>query len=94
MSVEKWLLTGYLLKVATNCVILWNQKLWYGTLFLHNNEIKRRVLKAYILKDSIKKGMFFVVGKINLFESGREESFPSPPEYVPGYPGRMWPIPD
>ena len=72
MSVEKWLLTGYLLKVATNCVILWNQKLWYGTLFLHNNKIKRRVLKAYILKDSIKK----VVGKINLF--GRAGRSPSP----------------
>ena len=46
-------------------------------------------LKAYILKNSIKKGMFFVVGKINLFGSGREESFPSPPDYVPGYPGRV-----
>ena len=30
MSVEKWLLTGYLLKVAANCAILGNQKLTHS----------------------------------------------------------------
>ena len=33
MSVEKWVLSGYLLKVAANCVILGNQKLLYGSSF-------------------------------------------------------------
>ena len=33
MSVEKWVLSGYLLKVAANCVILGNQKLLYGPSF-------------------------------------------------------------
>ena len=31
VSVEKWLLTGYLLKLAAKCAILWNQKLRCGT---------------------------------------------------------------
>ena len=35
---KKWLLTGYWLKVATNCPTLWNQKLWCRTLFLHKND--------------------------------------------------------
>ena len=30
MSVEKWILTGYLLKVAANCAILGNQKLTHS----------------------------------------------------------------
>ena len=33
ISVEKWVLSGYLLKVAANCVILGNQKLLYGPSF-------------------------------------------------------------
>ena len=49
MSVEKWLLTGYLLKVAAKCAILWNE------------------------------GMCSVVGKMNLFGSGRWGVLPPPP---------------
>ena len=68
MSVEKWIRNGYLLNVATKCVILWNQKLWCGSLFL----LKYKTNKEFCsLKHRIKKGMFFVVGKMNLFGSGR-----------------------
>ena len=76
MSVEKWLLTGYLLKVAAKCAILWNEKLWCGTLFLHKNKMKRRVLQARSLKHNIKRGMCSVLGKMNLFGSGRWRVLP------------------
>ena len=76
MSVEKLLLTGYLLKVAAKCAILWNEKLWCGTLFLHKNKMKRRVLQARSLKHNIKRGMCSVLGKMNLFGSGRWRVLP------------------
>ena len=60
-------------KVTTNCTILWNQTFWRGTLFLHKNKMKQRILQACILKHIIKKGMFSVVGKMNLFGSGMGE---------------------
>ena len=66
------------MKMATNCFILSNQKLWYGTQFLHKNKVKWRILQAGSLKQSIKKDMFSIVSKINinLFGSGREEYSP------------------
>ena len=69
MSVGKWLLPGYLLKVAAKCAILWNQKLWCCALFLHKNKRKQIILQVFSLKHSIKKSMFSVVGKMNLFRS-------------------------
>lgn len=39
-SIEKCSLTSDLMKMATNCFILSNQKLWYGTQFLHKNKVK------------------------------------------------------
>ena len=83
MSVEKWLLTGFLLKVAAKCAILWNEKLWCGTLFLHKNKMKRRVLQARSLKHNIKRGMCSVLGKMNLFGSGRWRVLPPPPPLHP-----------
>ena len=91
----KGLLTEYLLKVTGNRAILWNQKLWCGTLFLHKNKMKGRILQACSLKHSIKRGTFSAVGKMNLSESrvqerGREGSPPNtqpslhPLGYVPG----------
>ena len=53
ISAEKRLLPGYLLNVATNCAIFWKPKLWW--------------YQASSLTRIIKKGMFFVVGKMNLF---------------------------
>ena len=73
ISVEKCIRNGYLLNVATKCAILWNQKLWCGSLFL----LKYKTNKEFCsLKHRIKKGMFFVVGKMNLFGSGRGGSTP------------------
>ena len=76
MSVEKWIRNGYLLNVATKCVILWNQKLWCDSLFLHKYKTNKEFCS---LKHRIKKGMFFVVGKMNLFGSGRVEEVLLPP---------------
>ena len=85
MSVEKWLLTDFLLKVAAKCAILWNEKLWCGTLFLHKNKMKRRVLQAHSLKHNIKRGMCSVLGKMNLFGSGRWRVLPPPHPIRLGY---------
>ena len=79
MSAEKWLLTGYLLKLAANCAILSNQKLRCGTLFLHKTKMKQRILQVCSLKNSIKQGIFSVVGKMNLFGSGRGSPPPTSP---------------
>ena len=70
--------------MATNCFILSNQKLWYGTQFLHKNKVKWRILQAGRLKQSIKKDMFSIVSKINinLFGSGREEYSLHPPNWL------------
>ena len=76
ISVKKWLLTGCLLKVVTNCAILSNQKFWCGTLFPHKNKMKQRILQACNLKHSIRKGMFCIVGKVNLFGLDRENRLP------------------
>ena len=54
ISAEKRLLPGYLLNVATNCAIFWKPKLWW--------------YQASSLNRIIKKGMFFVVGKMNLWK--------------------------
>ena len=81
----KWQLAGYLLKVATNCAILWNQKLWWGICFLHKNKMKQRIRQACSLKNSIKKGMFSIVSKTYsgylVWAEGEYSSFPplSPP---------------
>ena len=40
--------------------------------------MNRRTLQACILKHSIKNGMFSVLGKLNLFKSGRGASPPRP----------------
>ena len=78
MSVEKWLLTGFLLKVAAKCAILWNEKLWCGTLFLHKNKMKRRILQARSLKHNIKRGMCSVLGKWTYLGRADGESSPLP----------------
>ena len=67
VSVENWLLSGYSLKVATNCAILRNQKLWCGTGFLHKNKIPQ----ACNLKHSIKKDMFSVWAKLTYLGRAR-----------------------
>ena len=85
MSAEKWLLTGYLLKLAANCAILSNQKLRCGTLFLHKTKMKQRILQVCSLKNSIKQGIFSVVGKMNLFGSGRGSPPPTSPPPSLGY---------
>ena len=77
MSVEKWLPTGYLLKVTTNCVVLWNQKSWCSTLSLYKNKIKGRIFQACSLKQKIKKRRFSVLGKMNFLGRAGEESSPT-----------------
>ena len=54
--------------------------MWVGTASLHK-KMERRTLQACSLKHSIKKDMFSVLGKINLFSSvrGSFSSYPSPP---------------
>ena len=51
--------------------------LWCGTLFLHENKMRQRILQACSLKHNIKKDMFSAVAKMNLFGSGSPP--PSPP---------------
>ena len=80
MSVEKWLLNGYLLKVAANCVILWNQKLRCGTFFLYKNKMKRRILQACSLKHSIIKTWCLLRAKWTyLGRAGESYPTPTPP---------------
>ena len=86
MSVEKWLPTGYLLKVTTNCVVLWNQKSWCSTLSLYKNKIKGRIFQACSLKQKIKKRRFSVLGKMNFLGRAGEESSPTTPPPLPPIP--------
>ena len=48
-----------------------------GTVFLHKND-EQKFFQACSLKHSIKKGMFYVQGKLNFFKSDRGESSPLP----------------
>ena len=47
--------------------------------------MRQRILQVCTLKHSIKKGMFSLVGKMNLFRSGRNNPSHPPPHlvYVP-----------
>ena len=51
----------------------------YGVVSVYITIMKPRTLQACSLMHSIKQGMFFVLGKLNLFKSGRRESTPSSP---------------
>ena len=50
--------------------------------------MKQRTLQACSLRHSIKKGMFFVLGKVDLFKLGRGGSSPllAPLDYAPADP--------
>ena len=61
---------------------LWNQKLCGAILLFYIKMMKRRTLEACSLNRSNKKGITTVLGKMNLFRSGRG-SF-SPPSLL-GY---------
>ena len=44
--------------------------------------MKQRTFQVRSLKHNIKKGMFYVQGKLNFFKSGKGEVLPLP---LPGY---------
>ena len=78
--------------MATNCATLWNQKLWCGTLFLHKNKIKRRILQAGSLRHSIKKRYFMLWAKWTYFDWAGESPPPPSPPLSPQSPSPCHPI--
>ena len=79
-SVKNWLRTGCLLKVANNCIILWNQKLRCSTQFVHRKD-KTNNSSVFSLKHSMKRHVF-CFEKIELVLV-RQRGESSPPPSLP-----------